>query len=102
MGTIGIAGTGRMGTAFARRLLETGLEVTVWNRTAERTGPAAGAGARVAKDLAALAGCDTILLSLTDASAVATVADEAVALPEERQRAVRGPVARHGAHLGCS
>ena len=75
MGTIGIAGTGRMGTAFARRLIETGHEVAVWNRTRERTGPAAGAGARVAEDLAALAGCDTILLSLTDASAVDGVAD---------------------------
>jgi 3-hydroxyisobutyrate dehydrogenase len=75
MGTIGIAGTGRMGTAFAHRLLETGNEVTVWNRTPERTAQAAGAGAQVAEDLAALAGCDPILLSLTDASAVGAVID---------------------------
>ena len=33
MGMIGIAGTGRMGTAFARRLIETGHQVAVWNRT---------------------------------------------------------------------
>lgn len=79
MSMIGIAGTGRMGTAFARRLIETGHEVTVWNRTPERTAQAAEAGARVAPDLAALAACDTILISLTDAAAVHAVADGLVA-----------------------
>ena len=33
---IGIAGTGKMGTAIARRLLAAGHQVTVWNRTPER------------------------------------------------------------------
>lgn len=33
---IGIAGTGKMGTAIARRLLSAGHQVTVWNRTPER------------------------------------------------------------------
>ena len=36
---IGIAGTGRMGSAIAQRLLGVGHEVTVWNRTAEKTRP---------------------------------------------------------------
>lgn len=31
---IGVAGTGRMGTAIVRRLLERGHELHVWNRTA--------------------------------------------------------------------
>ena len=79
MTTIGIAGTGRMGTAFARRLIETGHDVTVWNRTADRTAAAAEAGAHVAADLSALAGCDVILISLTDAGAVNAVADVLVA-----------------------
>jgi len=79
MSMIGIAGTGRMGTAFARRLVETGHEVTVWNRTPERTAQAAEAGARVAPDLAALAACDVILISLTDAAAVHAVTDGLVA-----------------------
>ena len=35
---IGIAGTGRMGTAIAQRLLERGHQVPVWNRTIERAG----------------------------------------------------------------
>ena len=66
--TIGIAGTGRMGTALARRLVETGHRVRVWNRSPERTAAAVAAGAEVV-DLAALSACEVILLSLTDAAA---------------------------------
>lgn len=58
-----------MGTAYARRLLETGQAVRVWNRSADRMAPAVAAGA-VASDLAGLAACDTILIALTDAAAV--------------------------------
>ena len=70
MSKIAIVGTGRMGTAFAKRLLETGNEVTVWNRSAKRTAAAAEAGAQVAQDLAEVVDCEVILLSLTDAEAV--------------------------------
>jgi 3-hydroxyisobutyrate dehydrogenase len=69
---IGIAGTGRMGTAFARRLIETGHKVRVWNRNAARTAAAVSAGAE-AVDLAQLGECDVILLSLTDAAASQSV-----------------------------
>lgn len=71
--TTGIAGTGRMGTAFARRLLECGFTVAVWNRTPGRTAESLAAGATAAPDLAALAASDVILLSLTDAAAVEAV-----------------------------
>ena len=33
MTAIAIVGTGRMGTAYAKRLIEAGYDVTVWNRT---------------------------------------------------------------------
>ena len=79
MTSIAIAGTGRMGTAFARRLVETGNTVLVWNRTPANTSKARGAGAEVAPDIAALTGCDTILISLTDAAAVNAVADSLAA-----------------------
>ncbi|MCP5389840.1 MAG: NAD(P)-dependent oxidoreductase [Novosphingobium sp.] len=69
---IGIAGAGRMGTAFARRLIETGHRVKVWNRSPGRLTGVVEAGAEVA-DLQALAACDKILLSLTDANASAQV-----------------------------
>jgi 3-hydroxyisobutyrate dehydrogenase len=68
---IGLAGTGRMGAAIAARLLSLGHEVTVWNRTAEKTRALAAAGARVASTPASLAGeTELILTILTDAPAV--------------------------------
>lgn len=79
MTVIGIAGAGRMGTAFARRLVETGHEVAIWNRTPEKAKDAANAGARVAEDLSALAAADAILLSLTDAAAVDAVVEGLIA-----------------------
>jgi 3-hydroxyisobutyrate dehydrogenase len=68
---IGIAGTGRMGAAIAQRLLGVGHEVSVWNRTAEKTRPLAAAGAKVAATPAQLAAaCETIITILTDAAAI--------------------------------
>lgn len=69
---IGMAGTGRMGAAIAQRLLGLGHEVTVWNRTAEKTGPLAAAGAKVAATPSRLASAsETVITILTDASAIA-------------------------------
>jgi 3-hydroxyacyl-CoA dehydrogenase len=45
---IGVAGLGVMGAAVAARLMEVGHQVTVWNRTPEKTKPLADAGAKVA------------------------------------------------------
>lgn len=68
---IGIAGTGRMGAAIAQRLLGLGHEVTVWNRTAEKTRPLAAAGARVAATPARAAAVSEIIITiLTDAAAI--------------------------------
>lgn len=71
---IEIAGTGRMGTAFARRLIEAGHKVKVWNRSPSRMAAAVEAGAQ-ATDMAGLAACDTILLSLANAAASRLVLD---------------------------
>jgi 3-hydroxyisobutyrate dehydrogenase len=68
---IGIAGTGRMGAAIAQRLLGLGHDLTVWNRTAEKTRPLVVAGARVAATPAPLAtASDTVITILTDAAAI--------------------------------
>lgn len=75
--TVGIAGTGRMGTAFARRLIETGHPLRVWNRSPDRMAEAMAAGAE-AVDIPRLAACDAILLSLTDAAASTAVMDALV------------------------
>lgn len=69
--TVGIVGTGRMGTAIGKRLLETGHAVVAWNRTAARTADLEAAGASVAATPAALtAACDAIITSLTDRDAL--------------------------------
>lgn len=88
MTRISIVGTGRMGTAFAKRLIETGHDVTVWNRTASNTEAAAQAGAKVAPDLAAAADADVLLLSLTDAAAVGSVLDGLIAAGIEERLVV--------------
>jgi len=71
---IGIAGLGRMGTAIAERLMETGHELTVWNRTPEKMRPLADAGAEAAATPSDLAGrVDAVLTILTDALAIDAV-----------------------------
>ncbi|MGE0717978.1 MAG: NAD(P)-dependent oxidoreductase [Alphaproteobacteria bacterium] len=71
---IGVAGLGRMGAAIAKRLIEVGHEVSVWNRTAERAKPLAAAGATVAASPRALAqGADAVITIVTDAAAIDAV-----------------------------
>ncbi len=71
---IGIAGTGRMGAAIARRLLGFGHTVTVWNRTREKCSALAEAGASVAANPADVTrASDIIITILTDAAAIKAV-----------------------------
>jgi 3-hydroxyisobutyrate dehydrogenase-like beta-hydroxyacid dehydrogenase len=63
--SIGWLGTGRMGTAIVGRLLDAGRPVTVWNRTAYKTGPLAVRGARVADSIAGLAACDVVFVMVS-------------------------------------
>jgi 3-hydroxyisobutyrate dehydrogenase len=71
---IGIAGTGRMGTAMALRLVDKGHDVSVWNRTREKAATAARAGASVAETPAALATRnDHIISMLTNDTAMNAV-----------------------------
>jgi 3-hydroxyisobutyrate dehydrogenase len=68
---IGIAGMGRMGAAVASRLLSVGHDVTVWNRSREKTQALALAGASVAATPAELATrAEIIITVLTDAAAI--------------------------------
>src|SRR5258706_12102352 len=71
---LGLAGTGRMGTAMALRLLDKGHSVTVWNRTRDKTALATHAGAAVATSPTALvAASDKVITILTNAAAMQTV-----------------------------
>jgi 3-hydroxyisobutyrate dehydrogenase len=71
---IGVAGLGKMGAAIAARLVEVGHDVSVWNRSSDKTKPLADAGATVAKTPQELAqGADAVITILTDAAALETV-----------------------------
>jgi 3-hydroxyisobutyrate dehydrogenase len=71
---IGIAGMGRMGTAMALRLLDRGHDVTVWNRTGDKTKTAADGGALVVATPAALAhSSDKVISMLTNPVAMQAV-----------------------------
>ncbi|MEP7207005.1 MAG: NAD(P)-dependent oxidoreductase [Casimicrobiaceae bacterium] len=63
--TLGWLGIGRMGYAMAERLVRGGGDVTVWNRTRAKAEPLAAQGARVAAEVAELAGCDIVFVMVS-------------------------------------
>jgi 3-hydroxyisobutyrate dehydrogenase len=68
---IAFLGTGLMGQGMVRRLLSGGLPVRVWNRTAAKAAPLAGAGARVAASpVEAASGAGVVITMLSDIDAV--------------------------------
>ncbi len=78
---IGIAGVGRMGAAIGLRLLDLGHNLTVWNRSIEKTKPLTDAGATLAESPKALAGSvETIITILTNADALAAIYDQPAGL----------------------
>jgi 3-hydroxyisobutyrate dehydrogenase len=71
---VGIAGVGRMGEAIAGRLQETGHDIVVWNRTADKVKSLVTAGAIQAETPADLVGkVDAVITILFDAAAVERV-----------------------------
>src|SRR5690242_21726865 len=71
---IGVAGLGAMGGNIAARLMEVGHEVTVWNRSPEKSKPLVQTGAKVAASPAALAGAvEAAITILTDGAAIEAV-----------------------------
>ena len=71
---IGIVGTGKMGSAMAKRLLSLNHQVFVWNRSAARAQPLLELGARPAASLGELATqADLVITMLTDEKALEAV-----------------------------
>ncbi len=71
---IGVCGTGRMGSAIARRLMTIGHKVGVWNRTPDKTKPLTDAGAELFASPAGLAnGCDIVIVMVLNDAASETV-----------------------------
>ena len=76
MAEVAVLGTGRMGSAMARRVGGAGHGLTVWNRTeaAARALASSVPGARVAGTAAeAVRGCDVVLSVLADGAATCAV-----------------------------
>ncbi|SIR56250.1 3-hydroxyisobutyrate dehydrogenase [Microbacterium sp. RURRCA19A] len=69
-----IIGTGLMGSAFAEALLRAGHDVTVYNRSAEKTVPLAALGATpVATAAAAIHAADAVIFVLADGASLETM-----------------------------
>jgi 3-hydroxyisobutyrate dehydrogenase-like beta-hydroxyacid dehydrogenase len=74
MTKIAFLGLGQMGEPMARRLLDHGHELTVWNRTRSKADDLAKAGARVADSPAdAATGAELAITMLTDPEALEAV-----------------------------
>ena len=88
--TVGWLGTGRMGQAMVRRLLEGGAEVTVWNRTVEKTNVLIEAGASRATELSELAHREVVFVMVARPSDLEEVVgvDSGLLSGSERPRVV--------------
>ena len=72
--TVGLAGLGTMGLPIARRLLATGIDLGVWNRSPAPAAALSGEGARVAEGFEALLrDHDVVLLMLFNEAAADAV-----------------------------
>jgi 3-hydroxyisobutyrate dehydrogenase-like beta-hydroxyacid dehydrogenase len=73
---IGFLGLGTMGFAMANNIRKTGLGLTVWNRTPERSKPFAAKGIRVASTpRECAAGRDLVITCVTDEKALDALLD---------------------------
>lgn len=63
--SLGWLGTGRMGAAMSRRLVDAGNDVTVWNRTRSKTDPLVAAGAKVVDAICDLAAVDIVFVMVS-------------------------------------
>ena len=74
MASVAFVGLGAMGSRMARRLVDAGHEVAVWNRTPAKAEPLAAAGARVAATPAETArGAELAITMVRDATALEAV-----------------------------
>jgi 3-hydroxyisobutyrate dehydrogenase-like beta-hydroxyacid dehydrogenase len=62
---VGWLGTGRMGSAMARRLIDSGCSVTVWNRTRSKADVLGAAGAQVAGTAADLGRAEIVFVMVS-------------------------------------
>ncbi|ROO28760.1 NAD(P)-dependent oxidoreductase [Salinisphaera japonica] len=73
---IGFIGLGAIGTPMAHNLVAAGLDVTVWNRTADKCKPLVEAGATQGDSPADCAACDVLITMLADDAALSALVEE--------------------------
>jgi 3-hydroxyisobutyrate dehydrogenase len=94
---VAVLGTGTMGAAMARNLLQAGLQVTVWSRTPERTRPLYDLGASVARTPADAAEAAAVVITMVPTpDAVRSLAHEAGVLDAMTEGAVWAQMATIG------
>lgn len=71
---LGFVGLGRMGAGMASNLVKAGHEVTVYNRSPDKTRALVEQGARAARDVAGACRGDAVITMLADDNAVESVA----------------------------
>jgi 3-hydroxyisobutyrate dehydrogenase-like beta-hydroxyacid dehydrogenase len=87
--TLGWLGTGRMGTAMARRLIDAGDDVTVWNRTRAKAAPLAAGGAAIADSIRDLGNRDIVFTMVsTPADVEAVIAGPTGLLSGDRKPSI--------------
>jgi 3-hydroxyisobutyrate dehydrogenase-like beta-hydroxyacid dehydrogenase len=76
MTSVAFLGLGLMGAPMARRLLDAGHQLVVWNRSADKAAPLVEAGARPASTpREAAAGAEAVITMLADPPALAVVTE---------------------------
>lgn len=75
---VGFVGLGGMGSGIVRRLLAAGHEVVGWNRTPAKAASLVADGMTPAGSIADAASAEVVFTMLTDAKALAAVADELI------------------------
>ncbi|MFV0452352.1 MAG: NAD(P)-dependent oxidoreductase [Propioniciclava sp.] len=73
MTAVAVVGLGRMGTAYAERLLAAGHRVSVWNRTPGKAADLVSRGATQAPDLVAAASGEVVVSMVLDDDALAAL-----------------------------
>ena len=77
MPSVALLGSGLLGRAIGRRLLDQGVELKVWNRTPERCQALIQEGAHATPELSSLAeGCSTVITVLRDGPVTQAVVRE--------------------------
>src|SRR5438067_8803079 len=76
VGVVAVVGLGAMGSRIARRLLDAGHELVVWNRTPDKAAELVGSGATLAESPAAAAReAEVVITMVADPEALREVTE---------------------------